>query len=227
MQGFEGKFRPFDGLTRAEAAQILANALKEDGYKYDPNYKISYKDIGNAWYTEAVKIVTQANVFKGYDDGNFKPQEKITRAEWIGTLKRFQELSDLSGNHMNLREGHWAMAEIEAAYQAGWLAIYCDGLADFKADEFIPRQEVAAVSNKAFERVLDKTYIKRNDKVLVNYKDINDKMWSYEDILCASNTFLHDKKLYRAHGIDMSNEIFNINLDGFTITKDKFQRIER
>ena len=227
MQGFEGKFRPFDGLTRAEAAQILANALKEDGYKYDPNYKISYKDIGNAWYTEAVKIVTQANVFKGYDDGNFKPQEKITRAEWIGTLKRFQELSDLSGNHMNLREGHWAMAEIEAAYQAGWLAIYSDGLADFKADEFIPRQEVAAVSNKAFERVLDKTYIKRNDKALVNYKDINDKMWSYEDILCASNTFLHDKKLYRAHGIDMSNEIFNINLDGFTITKDKFQRIER
>lgn len=227
MQGFEGKFRPFDGLTRAEAAQILANALKEDGYKYDPNYKISYKDIGNAWYTEAVKIVTQANVFKGYDDGNFNPQEKITRAEWIGTLKRFQELRDLSGNHMNLREGHWAMAEIEAAYQAGWLAIYSDGLADFKADEFIPRQEVAAVSNKAFERVLDKTYIKRNDKVLVNYKDINDKMWSYEDILCASNTFLHDKKLYRAHGIDMSNEIFNINLDGFTITKDKFQRIER
>ena len=227
MQGFEGKFRPFDGLTRAEAAQILANALKEDGYKYDPNYKISYKDIGNAWYTEAVKIVTQANVFKGYDDGNFKPQEKITRAEWIGTLKRFQELRDLSGNHMNLREGHWAMAEIEAAYQAGWLAIYSDGLADFKADEFIPRQEVAAVSNKAFERVLDKTYIKRNDKALVNYKDINDKMWSYEDILCASNTFLHDKKLYRAHGIDMSNEIFNINLDGFTITKDKFQRIER
>ena len=227
MQGFKGKFRPFDGLTRAEAAQILANALKEDGYKYDPNYKISYKDIGNAWYTEAVKIVTQANVFKGYDDGNFKPQEKITRAEWIGTLKRFQELRDLSGNHMNLREGHWAMAEIEAAYQAGWLAIYSDGLADFKADEFIPRQEVAAVSNKAFERVLDKTYIKRNDKALVNYKDINDKMWSYEDILCASNTFLHDKKLYRAHGIDMSNEIFNINLDGFTITKDKFQRIER
>lgn len=227
MQGFKGKFRPFDGLTRAEAAQILANALKEDGYKYDPNYKISYKDIGNAWYTEAVKIVTQANVFKGYDDGNFKPQEKITRAEWIGTLKRFQELRDLSGNHMNLREGHWAMAEIEAAYQAGWLAIYSDGLADFKADEFIPRQEVAAVSNKAFERVLDKTYIKRNDKSLVNYKDINDKMWSYEDILCASNTFLHDKKLYRAHGIDMNNEIFNINLVGFTITKDKFQRIER
>ena len=227
MQGFKGKFRPFDGLTRAEAAQILANALKEDGYKYDPNYKISYKDIGNEWYTEAVKIVTQAKVFKGYDDGNFKPQEKITRAEWIGTLKRFQELRDLSGNHMNLREGHWAMAEIEAAYQAGWLAIYSDGLADFKADEFIPRQEVAAVSNKAFERVLDKTYIKRNDKSLVNYKDINDKMWSYEDILCASNTFLHDKKLYRAHGIDMNNEIFNINLVGFTITKDKFQRIER
>lgn len=227
MQGFNGDFRPKDGLTRAEAAQILANALVEDGYKYNKDFKLSYKDIGEAWYTRAVKIVTEANVFEGYDDGNFKPQDKITRNEWIATLKRFQELGDASGNHMNLRDGHWAMSEIEAAYNEGWLKIYSDGLATYEGDKFIPREEVAAVSNKAFNRVLDKTYIINNDKNLITYKDVKKDMWSYEDILCASNTFLYKKDLYRAHWIKEDNNQFNINTDGFEIVKAKFQRNPR
>ena len=227
MQGFMGEFRPKDGLTRAEAAQILANALVEDGYKYNPNFKLSYKDIGEAWYTRAVKIVTEANVFSGYDDGNFKPEDKITRNEWIATLKRFQELGDVSGNHMKLKDGHWAMGEIEAAYEEGWLKIYTDGLATYEGDKFIPREEVAAVSNKAFKRILDKTYIRNNEKNLISYKDVKKDMWSYEDILCASNTFLYKKDLYRAHWIKEDNNEFNINTDGFEIVKAKFQRNPR
>ena len=227
MQGFNGDFRPKDGLTRAEAAQILANALVEDGYKYNPNFKLSYKDIGEAWYTRAVKIVTEANVFEGYDDGNFKPQDKITRNEWIATLKRFQEIGDASGNHMNLRDGHWAMSEIEAAYNEGWLKIYSDGLATYKGDEFIPREEVAAVSNKAFKRVLDKTYIRNNEKSLISYKDVNKDMWSYEDILCASNTFLYKNDLYRAHWIKEDKNVFNIDTKDLNIVQAKFQRNPR
>ena len=227
MQGFKGDFRPKDGLTRAEAAQILANALVEDGYKYNADFKLSYKDIGEAWYTRAVKIVTEANVFAGYDDGNFKPQDKITRNEWIATLKRFQELGDVSGNHMKLKDGHWAMDEIEAAYKEGWLKIYTDGLVTYEGDKFIPREEVAAVSNKAFKRILDKTYIRNNEKNLISYKDVKKDMWSYEDILCASNTFLYKKDLYRAHWIKEDNNQFNINTDGFEIVKAKFQRNPR
>ena len=227
MQGFKGDFRPKDGLTRAEAAQILANALVEDGYKYNANFKLPYKDIGEAWYTRAVKIVTEANVFAGYDDGNFKPQDKITRNEWIATLKRFQELGDVSGNHMKLKDGHWAMDEIEAAYKEGWLKIYTDGLATYEGDKFIPREEVAAVSNKAFNRVLDKTYIINNDKSLITYKDVKKDMWSYEDILCASNTFLYKKDLYRAHWIKEDKNVFNIDTRDLNIVQAKFQRNPR
>ena len=228
MQGYNNYFRPGAGLTRAEAAQILANALVEDGYRYDPNFAIHYKDIvGNEWYAKAIRITSQANVFKGYDTGYFDPHKKITRAEWIGTLRRFQELERVSGNHMQVRADHWAMGEIEAAYKEGWLAIYGQGLAKFKADEFIPRQEVAAVSNKAFNRVLDKTYIHRNSKNLINYKDVNSSMWSYEDILCASNGFIHDGKSFWGHKVDYKKDLYNINLDGYTVTKDKFQRLER
>ena len=228
MQGFNGYFRPNDGLTRAEAAQILANALVEDGYNYNPNYQISYPDIGNEWYTRAIKITTEANVFAGYDDGLFRPEKKITRAEWVATLRRFQNIAEADGNHMNLSGNHWAKAEIEGAYNEGWLKIYTDGLAKFNADEFIPRQEVAAVSNRAFKRVFDKTYIDRNDNALINqYKDIKPSMWAYEDILCASNTFVHDEQLYRAHDVKNDKLTFNVDLGGLEIIQDKFQRILR
>ena len=228
MQGFNGYFRPEDGLTRAEAAQILANALIEDGYNYNPNYQISYKDIGIAWYTEAVRITTEANVFAGYDDGFFRPEKKITRAEWVATLRRFQNIAKADGNHMNLSENHWAKSEIEGAFNEGWLKIYTDGLAKFNADEFIPRQEVAAVSNRAFNRAFDNTYIIRNDKALINqYKDVKPSMWAYEDILCASNTYIHDEYVYRAHDVKNDKMTFNVDLGGLEIIQDKFQRILR
>ena len=229
MQGFNGKFRPYDTLTRAEAATILANALREDGYVYDTTLPLPYADVGDMWYTESIKVVTQANVFQGYGDGLFKPEGKITRAEWVATLRRFQNLVNESGNTMGLRSDHWAIPEVEAAYKAGWLAIYQSGIAQFDADMPITRQEVAAVTNKAFNRLNDKIYIVRNAKGLVNYKDINPNMPLYEDILCASNTFLSDGKRYKGHGvlsglIRFDHEtIFNIEIDDLIITQKKFQ----
>lgn len=233
MQGFDGFFRPYDGLSRAEAAQILANALREDGYVYNPNFVLPYSDVGDMWYTEAVKVVTEAGVFKGDGNGLFKPTDKITRAEWIATLRRFQNLQEANGNTMNLKAGHWATNEVQAAYEAGWLDIYQNGIAKFASDEPITRQEVAAVSNKAFRRVLDKIYIDRNYKGLINYKDIDSSMALYEDILCASNTFLHDGKHYRAHGVLYKEikfdhkTVFNIDTDDLKISQDKFQYILR
>ena len=223
MQGYNGKFRPYDGLTRAEAAQILANALKADGYRYDANYALSYTDVGNKWYTDAVRVVTQANVFQGYSDGTFRPQSKITRAEWVATLRRFQDLKEANGNAMMLRSGHWATAEVQAAYEAGWLGVYQDGTAHFDADKPITRQEVAYVSNRAFRRVLDKVYLRRSVNTLLTYKDINPSMPLYEDILCASNTLLTDNKYYKANTIVMDNVTFNIVTDYMTITQKKFQ----
>lgn len=223
MQGYNGKFRPYDGLTRAEAAQILANALKADGYRYDANYALSYTDVGNKWYTDAVRVVTQANVFQGYSDGTFRPQSKITRAEWVATLRRFQDLKEASGNTMMLRSNHWATAEVEAAYEAGWLGVYQDGTAKFDADKPITRQEVAYVSNRAFRRALDKVYLKRSVNTLLTYKDINPSMPLYEDILCASNTLLTDGRYYKANTIILDNLTFNIVTDMMSITQKKFQ----
>lgn len=227
IQGFNGNFRPKDGLTRAEAAQILANVLIEDGYKYQNDFKISYKDIGETWYTKAIKIVSQAKVFSGYNDGNFKPQNKITRNEWISTLKRFQELGNSNGNHMNLKTDHWAISDVEAAYKEGWLKIYEEGKVKYEGDKFITREEVVSISNKAFKRFVDKDYIEKNGKNLINFKDVNENMWSYADIICASNTFLYQGNAIKAHTNKDSKNSFNIDTNEFEIKQKKFERVLR
>lgn len=169
------------------------------------------------------------NALKGDLDGNeYKGEHPYLYEQKQGTIKIKQTFQKLENrDEYGLKDGHWASKEIEAAYNEGWLKIYTDGLAKYEGDKFIPREEVAAVSNKAFKRTLDKTYIRNNEKSLITYKDVKKDMWSYEDILCASNTFLNKKDLYRAHWINEDNNTFNIDTRDFEIVKAKFQRNPR
>ena len=117
MQGHDNMFMPYKSLSRAEAAQILANALISDGYKYlDIDANTYYSDLKpNAWYLKAVSIVTQAGVFEGFD-GKFMPDRSITQGEWIATLVRFQMQGKMKGNAMRVNEKHWAKEEVQSAY---------------------------------------------------------------------------------------------------------------
>jgi len=179
-------------LTRAEAAQILSNALKSDGY--NKTVEISYKDIdAKAWYVDAIKTVTAAGVFEGYEDKTFKPEKEITKAEWISTLVRFQKLDKVEGNTLKL-ENHWALADIEAALKAGWLGIYTDGTEKLELDAPITRKEVAYVTNRALNKLVDKDYLRNKADNLVNFKDVDKNSVYFEEILAATNN------LYRNTG---------------------------
>ncbi|MDY3946450.1 MAG: YPDG domain-containing protein, partial [Ezakiella sp.] len=178
----EGKFLPNKGLTRAEAAQILANALRADGYRASVMPSI-YSDVaGSEWYGDAISIVTQAGVFKGTDKGTFEPLREITKAEWISVIARFEELGTALGNSMNLPAMHWATGEVEAAYKEGWLKVYTDGIARFDANQIITRAEVVAIANKAFNRPIDVKYIDKNIDKLKTFQDVNSSDWYYYDV---------------------------------------------
>ena len=223
ITGYNGLFRPYDSISRAEAAQILANALKADGYIGNSRFEAYYTDVNDEWYKDAIRLVSEAGLFKGYGDGSFKPNGQITIAEWAATLRRFQNLRKIDGNNMGLRYGHWAIEEVEAAYRAGWLNIYTKGGFSFDADRAITRQEVVAIANRAFNRTFDALYLARSKNTLIRFADISEDMPLYEEILCASNTFLTDGEHYRANSITLDNSTFNIYTDNFVIYPKKFQ----
>lgn len=118
---------------------------------------------------------------------------------------------------MNLKTGHWAISDVEAAYKEGWLEIYEEGKVKYEGDKFITREEVVSISNKAFKRFVDKDYIAKNSKNLINFKDVNENMWSYADIICASNTFLYQGNAIKAHANKDSKNSFNIDTNDFEI----------
>lgn len=82
----ENTFRPDDSISRAEGALVLARI-------YGLNYKSTkvtnvFSDLGDT-YVEAQKAIiaaTKAGLISGYTDGTFRPNEKMTRAEFMKIL---------------------------------------------------------------------------------------------------------------------------------------------
>lgn len=188
----DGKFRPHSGIKRSEIAQIFANILDYDKANIPLSYK-AYKDVKEgAWYFDAVQKTSAKGIFAGYDDGEFKPDKEITQAELIATIKRYQELADEKENIMNIDQAHWAKNEINAAAKKNWLEIYQKHITDFDPDRVITREEVVSILNRAFERPIDKKYIDEMKDSLKGYLDVDNSMWSYYDVVSASNTYLVD-----------------------------------
>lgn len=98
----ENKFDPEACITRAEmsailvrtinfAADLLNNAVPSKKFKIDAiNAKMSFSDMTtNEWYTEYVNDVVALELMKGYDDGTFRPDGNISRAEAATVFNRF------------------------------------------------------------------------------------------------------------------------------------------
>ena len=88
INGHEGRYRPNDGLTRAEAAAVLFNMAGGD-YVYLGGYggaDTGFTDTdGSAWYASAVAWANAIGVVNGHA-GRFRPNDPVTRAEFAAML---------------------------------------------------------------------------------------------------------------------------------------------
>ncbi|MFD0682163.1 MULTISPECIES: cadherin-like beta sandwich domain-containing protein [unclassified Paenibacillus] len=75
----DGTFKPNHTVTRAEFAVMLMNTLKPQG----EGAALTFTDTAKIgiWAQKAVAQAFQAGIIKGYEDGNFRPDAEITRAE--------------------------------------------------------------------------------------------------------------------------------------------------
>ncbi len=84
VEGYDdGTFQPNRKITRAEFATIAARftSLAHDGENL-------FTDIDGHWAAEAINNAAITGWIKGYDDGSFKPESVITRAEAITLINR-------------------------------------------------------------------------------------------------------------------------------------------
>lgn len=80
----DGTFKPGKTVTRAEFAVMLVNML---GIK-KPGAELTFIDSSSigAWAQNAVAQVVQLGMMKGYENGAFRPDAEITRAEIAVTI---------------------------------------------------------------------------------------------------------------------------------------------
>ena len=138
INGYEdGSIRPLNPLTRAETAVIFCRLLG-DNSRYSkisvneditaslPNEEINaslpneataaslpYIDVAaDAWYSDEVLTLTAAKIFEGYPDGSFKPDQTISRGEFIKVVSRFFGNIDPNGSIYAMSDTTWSENDI-------------------------------------------------------------------------------------------------------------------
>ena len=184
LLGYEdGTVRPEGSITRAEVATIFFRLLTDESRDEFWSQTNDYTDVpADAWYNNAVSTLSNAGILDGYEDGTFRPDGNITRAEFATITARFLEASYDGGNRFPDIDGHWAAEYINEAANAGIVDGYEDGT--FRPQQNITRAEAVTMVNRTVDRHPDADYLLDN---MVTWPDNPESAWYYAQIQEATN----------------------------------------
>ncbi|GAS84194.1 S-layer homology domain-containing protein [Paenibacillus amylolyticus] len=118
------QFAPEGSITRAQMAMIAYRWMQQQqaGTTTVNGTAVSFTDVSaDLWAAEAIAYVQSAGLMVGYNDGTFKPNSKLTRAEAVKVLNVLFNREPLTGavtpTFNDVPATHWAYADIEAAAQ--------------------------------------------------------------------------------------------------------------
>lgn len=103
----------------------------------------SFSDISGHWAQDDIEYMTDKDIIYGYSDGTFRPDNYVSRAEYIAMTNRTYKLRSGSSatNFKDVNSSDWFAREVSYAVAAGYISGYPDGT--FRPNQYITRQEVA------------------------------------------------------------------------------------
>ena len=183
--GYEdGSVQPEGDITRAEVATIFFRLLTDESRNEYWSQTNPYSDVSaDDWFNNAVSTLTNAGVLDGYEDGTFKPNGNITRAEFATITARFFEATYDGENLFPDIEGHWAQDYINEAANAGIVDGYPDGT--FRPQQYITRAEAVTMVNRTIDRHPDADHLLED---MIVWPDNPETAWYYEQVQEATNS---------------------------------------
>lgn len=197
----DGSVQPEGEITREEMTAILYRITNHEYEKPFIATGDAFPDVSeDMWSAHDIEYMADKNVVNGYPDGEFKPQNNLTRAEFAALICRFTgldkakedkaEKSDKLNNSKkpfsDLSDKHWAYDNILSLSDAEIVNGYEDNT--FRPENDITRGEVMTVINKILGRNPLETYVKSLD--FNPYIDLDKDKWYYTAVLEATVT--HD-----------------------------------
>lgn len=183
--------RPEGKITRAEVATIYFRMLTDESRTKFWSQNSGYSDVKTGdWFNNAVSTLSNAGIIAGYEDGSFRPNGYITRAEFATIAARFFDVTYNGKDLFPDISGHWAKDYINQAANKGFVNGYEDGT--FKPDRNITRAEAVTLVNRTLDRHPDKSHFTKD--MLVWPDNMDQTKWYYADMQEATNSHTYQMK---------------------------------
>lgn len=196
INGYGGNlFMPNNNMTRAEACTIFARLLL--GTQDIPDgYATRFTDVNQGdWFYNAIAYLDETGYFFTNTTDSYRPNDKITRAEFVELAYFASELEKVGGvTFKDVDRSNQYYDAIIAAAATGLVNGYGDGT--FKPDATITRAEVVTVINRLIGLTANDKTVSREHLTTV-FSDISGH-WGEYQILMASNNNVNSKYYYEA-----------------------------
>lgn len=158
LQGMgNNMFKPNETVTRAMIVEVFMRISRDKSI--NPNANAKDIKMGD-WYYNSVKWGLTNNIIKGYNDGTFKPNKKITRQELASMLERLliayninmPSIVAVDSNQYNYLPA-WSHDAVVSAVSKGLLEVNKDGKDAF--DKEVSRADFAYAIDRIIEFVLN------------------------------------------------------------------------
>lgn len=180
--------KPQGNITRAEVATIFYRLLKDEVREEIETDVNSFPDVNkDDWFNITVSSLANMNAISGYEDGTFRPNEPITRAELAAMAGRFYEAFDAEyeeGTFLDVDGDEWHADAIAAAKELGILGGYPDGTV--RPNNNITRAETCAIVNRVLERRPHDEHL-GDVEDMRTWPDNQPGAWYYADMQEATN----------------------------------------
>lgn len=173
--------KPDGNLTIAEAAAMIYRLLEINATTIESKFS----DVADEWFATYVNQLANMNVVNGYEDGSFKPNNNVSRAEFTKMISSFSKLVSSKSVSLVDIENHWAETYIEKAAAQGVIKGYQDNT--FKPDNFITRAEAAKILNIVFERGVQAEGLVSVSSTIRQFTDLSTNHWANYELVEATN----------------------------------------
>ena len=179
----DGTFGPNKSMTRAEVAQMFYSLLNN---KTLPITK-TFPDVPtDAWYAPAVNTLASLGILSGDPDGNYRPNDPITRAEFCVVALAFAyEPEEFSCSFTDVSPSDWFYNVVAQAATYGWISGYDE--TTFGPNDNITRAQVTTMVNHMLGRSADLNYLEEQEEDLIHFSDLSSSHWAYAQIMEAVN----------------------------------------
>lgn len=180
--------KPQGNITRAEVATVFYRLLKDevrDEVETDVN---SFTDVNaDDWFNITVSSLANMGIIAGYEDGSFRPNAPITRAEFAAIAARFFENNDVEYNEglfEDITGDEWYADIVAAAVAHDLISGYPDGTMRPMAN--ITRAEACAIVNRTIDRRPHDEHLCPVEEMRT-WPDNQPGAWYYADMQEATN----------------------------------------